>query len=97
LTGERGSGRKAVSDRQKRELRKLRTDELRSGLSVFAGAYKDLLSADPDNENGDEIIAAIALIHKTISSLGLKRIHNQSVELASRPGSSVVEQRTRNA
>jgi DNA polymerase-3 subunit delta' len=71
LTGERGSGRKAVSDRQKRELRKLRTDELRSGLSVFAGAYKDLLSADPDNENGDEIIAAIALIHKTISSLGL--------------------------
>jgi len=71
LTGERGSGRKAVSDRQKRELRKLRTDELRSGLSIFAGAYKDLLSADPDNENGDEIIAAIALIHKTISSLGL--------------------------
>jgi DNA polymerase-3 subunit delta' len=76
LTGERGSGRKAVSDRQKRELRKLRTDELRSGLSIFAGAYKDLLSADPDNENGDEIIAAIALIHKTISSLGLNTNEN---------------------
>ena len=76
LTGERGSGRKAVSDRHKRELRKLRTDELRSGLSIFAGAYKDLLSADPDNENGDEIIAAIALIHKTISSLGLNTNEN---------------------
>jgi DNA polymerase-3 subunit delta' len=66
----------AVSDRQKRELRKLRTDELRSGLSIFAGAYKDLLRADPDNENGDEIITAIALIHKTISSLGLNTNEN---------------------
>jgi DNA polymerase-3 subunit delta' len=71
LTGERGSGRKAIADRHKRELRKLRTDELRSGLSIFAGVYSDLLTRDPETENGDEIIAAIAAIHKTISALGL--------------------------
>ena len=71
LTGERGSGRKNIADRHKRELRKLRTDELRSGLSVFASSYKDSLTQNPDTTNGDEIIAAIASIHKTISALGL--------------------------
>jgi DNA polymerase-3 subunit delta' len=71
LTGERGSGRKVIADRHKRELRKLRTDELRSGLSIFAGVYSDLLTQDPETENGDEIIAAVAAIHKTISALGL--------------------------
>jgi len=71
VTGERGSGRKAMADRHKREVRKLRTDELRSGLSVFAGAYKDLLTRDPDGANSDEIMAAIGAIHKTISALGL--------------------------
>ncbi len=71
LTGERGSGRKAIADRHKRELRKLRTDELRSGLSIFAGVYSNLLKRDPETENGDEIIAAVAAIHKTISALGL--------------------------
>ncbi len=71
LTGERGSGRKAIADRHKRELRKLRTDELRSGLSIFAGVYSDLLMRDPETENGDEIITAVAAIHKTISALSL--------------------------
>ena len=37
LTGERGSGRKALQDRHKRQLRKFNTDELRSGLSTIAG------------------------------------------------------------
>ena len=41
--GERGSGRKALEERHKRELRRHRTDELRSGLGVLAGAYRDLL------------------------------------------------------
>ena len=71
LTGERGSGRKNIADRHKRELRKLRTDELRSGLRVFASSYKDLLTQNPDMADGDEIIAAIDAIHKTISALGL--------------------------
>lgn len=41
--GERGSGRKALSDRHRRELRRLRTDELRYGLAVLAAAYRDAL------------------------------------------------------
>jgi len=71
LTGERGSGRKNLTDRHKRELRKLRTDELRSGLALFAKTYGDLLCAQPEISDGEEIISAIKLIHKTISSLGL--------------------------
>ncbi len=49
-TGERGSGRKELADRHKRELRRLRTDEFRYGLAVLSGAYRDALvagAADP--------------------------------------------------
>ena len=59
LTGERGSGRKNLTDRHKRELRKLRTDELRSGLALFAKTYGDLLCAQPEIPDGQEIISAI--------------------------------------
>jgi len=44
-TGERGSGRKTLADRHKRELRRLRTDELRFGLAMLSGAYRDALVA----------------------------------------------------
>lgn len=39
--GERGSGRKRLEERHKRELRRHRTDELRHGLSVLASTYRD--------------------------------------------------------
>ena len=42
-SGERGSGRKVLADRHRRELRRLRTDELRYGLAVLAGVYRDAL------------------------------------------------------
>ncbi|HTN81683.1 MAG TPA: hypothetical protein VMK16_18580 [Acidimicrobiales bacterium] len=42
-SGERGSGRKELEDRHKRELRRHRTDELRFGLSTLAGSYRDRL------------------------------------------------------
>lgn len=41
--GERGSGRKALEDKHKREVRRYRTDELRSALAVMAGVYRDAL------------------------------------------------------
>jgi DNA polymerase III subunit delta' len=41
LYGERGSGRKALGDRHKRELRRQRTDELRFGLAILARRYRD--------------------------------------------------------
>lgn len=40
--GERaGAARKALEDRHRREERRWRTDELRAGLAVLAGAYRD--------------------------------------------------------
>ncbi len=44
--GERGSGRKQLEDRHKRELRRHRMDEWRSGLGVMAAVYRDVLVAD---------------------------------------------------
>lgn len=39
--GERGSGKKQLEERHKRELRRHRTDELRSGLATLAATYRD--------------------------------------------------------
>ena len=39
--GERGSGRKALDEKHKRELRRHRTDELRFGLAVLARRYRE--------------------------------------------------------
>ena len=43
--GERGSGKKQLEDRHKRELRRQRTDELRGGLAAMAASYRDRLVA----------------------------------------------------
>ncbi len=40
----RRRGRKEVEDRHKRELRRVRTDELQAGLATLAGAYRDRLA-----------------------------------------------------
>src|SRR3546814_16579875 len=41
--GQRGSGKKDVEDRHKREVRRHRTAELRFALATFAGVYRDAL------------------------------------------------------
>lgn len=46
--GERGSGRSDLVARHKREVRRLRSDELRFGLGLLAGVYRDRLVAQPD-------------------------------------------------
>jgi DNA polymerase-3 subunit delta' len=66
--GERGSGRKALEERHKRELRRHRVDELRSGLAVLAGAYRDRLVAG-GNQRPEALIDAVARIHDTIEAL----------------------------
>lgn len=43
--GERGSGRKALEDRHRRELRRHRDDELTSGLGAMARTYRDAVVA----------------------------------------------------
>ena len=67
-TGERGSGRKQIEDHHKRELRRHRVDELRSGLGVLAGAYRDALVHGqlPRPEAG---VSAVTRIHGALESL----------------------------
>ena len=43
--GERGSGRKDLEDRHKREIRRVRADELRFGMAALVGVYRDALVA----------------------------------------------------
>jgi len=71
LTGERGSGRKALQDRQKRQLRKFNTDELRSGLATIAGTYHALIVSDAHYPEEAKYHDAIHRIHKAMGSLGL--------------------------
>jgi DNA polymerase-3 subunit delta' len=67
-TGERGSGRKLLEDHHKRELRRHRADELCSGLSVLAGAYRDALVTGvlPRPDAG---VTAVTRIHEALESM----------------------------
>jgi DNA polymerase-3 subunit delta' len=71
LTGDRGSGRKALQDRHKRQLRKFNTDELRSGLSTIAGTYHSLIVSETQYSDESKYHDAIHRIHKAMGSLGL--------------------------
>jgi len=66
--GERRGERKEVEDRHKRELRRHRTDELKSGLVSLAAAYRDRLADDtlPDAAGG---VAAVRMVHDAIEAL----------------------------
>jgi DNA polymerase-3 subunit delta' len=66
--GERGSGRKALEDRHRRELRRHRTDELRSGLAVLAGVYRDALVAG-GRHRPDALSDAVHRIHRSLEAL----------------------------
>ena len=75
--GERGSGRKATEDRQKRELRRHRVDELRAGLGTLAATYRDELvrgSARPADAT-----AAVQDVHAALEAL--ERNPNESLLL----------------
>jgi DNA polymerase-3 subunit delta' len=68
LTGERGAGRKTMADRHKRELRRHRTDELRSGLATVAATYRDALVDGHARDTG-AAIAAVAAVHEALEAL----------------------------
>lgn len=67
--GERGSGKKALDERHKRELRRHRTDEWRAGLAVVAGVYRDVL-VDGRVARPDDIAAAVTRIHEAMEAFG---------------------------
>lgn len=65
--GERGSGRKALEEGHKRELRRHRTDELRAGLGALAGAYRDELVRG--SSRPAEAVAAVRAVHDALEAL----------------------------
>ena len=67
-TGERGSGRKQIEDHHKRELRRHRVDELRSGLGVLAGSYRDALVRG-QLPRPDAGVAAVTRIHESLEAM----------------------------
>ncbi len=66
--GERGSGKKSLEDRHKRELRRHRTDELLAGLTVIASAYRDALVAETV-DRPDGVVEAVRRIHDSMEAL----------------------------
>lgn len=58
--GERGSGRKQLEDRHKREARRYRTDEVRAGLTELSRRYRDELTVAADPTAGIAAVEAIA-------------------------------------
>src|SRR4051794_18331434 len=63
LYGERGAGRRDLVDRQKREARRHRADELRFGFATIAARYRDAAAADP-SRNGPKLAAAVEVLHE---------------------------------
>jgi DNA polymerase-3 subunit delta' len=66
--GERGSGRKSLEERHKRELRRHRVDELRSGMAVIAAAYRDAL-VQQRLPRPDAGVQAVRRIHEALDAL----------------------------
>ncbi len=65
MLGTRGSGRSGVDARHKRELRRLRTEELRFGLRILARRYSRALASG----GGHESIEAIARLRDANEAL----------------------------
>jgi DNA polymerase-3 subunit delta' len=71
--GERGlggGGRKGLTDRHKREQRRVRMDELRAGLATLAGAYRDRLTQGGQGaRSAAAALRAVEIIGDTAESL----------------------------
>lgn len=56
---ERKGDRKRLEERHRRELRRHRTDELKAGLTVLAGEYRDALAGG----HAHDLVGAVAAVH----------------------------------
>jgi DNA polymerase III subunit delta' len=88
--GERGSGRKQLEERHKRELRRHRIDELRSGLAAVAGVYRDAL-VQGSLARPDAGVLAVRRIHDALEALDrnpneMLLLHSLLLDLPSLPG-----------
>ncbi len=66
--GERGSGKKQLDERHRRELRRHRTDELRSGMAAMAATYRDT-AVSGGTTDIDGCAHAVQQIHAAIEAL----------------------------
>jgi DNA polymerase-3 subunit delta' len=66
--GERGSGKKLLEARHRREERRFRTDALRDGLSQMASVYRDALIANRF-DRPDAAYEALAKLHGALAAL----------------------------
>ena len=78
--GERGSGKKTLDERHKRELRRHRTDEWLAGLTVMAGTYRDALVAGGMQRPG-AVAEAVTRIHRAMEAF--ERNPNEALLLQS--------------
>jgi DNA polymerase III subunit delta' len=76
--GERGSGRKSLEDKHKREVRRYRIDELRSALAIMAGVYRDTL-VHGTAKRPEAAAHAVDRIHQALEAL--ERNPNESLLL----------------
>ncbi len=74
--GQRGSGKKDIEDRQKREVRRHRAAELRFALGTFAGVYRDDL---PTARHPDRVVEGLRRIDD--AALALERFPNETLLL----------------
>lgn len=77
--GARGSGRKDLESRHRRELRQFRTEELRFGLSTLAIRYREAVVGDPDRERLLDAVDALrhtqaALVRNPNEALALQAL-----------------------
>ncbi len=73
--GTRGSGRRDLEARQRRELRQFRTEELRFGLSTLAGRYRQQMMTGDERPS---LLGAVDALRETQTAL----IRNPSEALA---------------
>ena len=66
--GERGSGKKQLDERHRRELRRYRTDELRSGLAAMAATYRDT-AVSASTADVEACADAVRRIHGALEAL----------------------------
>lgn len=74
--GQRGSGKKELEDRHKREVRRHRMAELRFALATLAAAYRDAL---PSARHPDAVVEGLRRIDE--AALALERFPNEALLL----------------
>lgn len=71
VMGVKRGGKKMLEERHKREIRRYRTDELRSGMTAIASIYRDELARNPNIHRPEAYITAITRLHEGMRRLSL--------------------------